>query len=71
MTARSERRSIPARRVDSYADDKMDIVFFWKQNDTGIYGRRQDMFVKYLAEEPRINRILHFDAPVNIFKSGG
>ena len=28
------------------------------------------MLVKYLAEDPRINRILHFDAPVNIFKSG-
>ena len=56
--------------VKSYVDDKIDIVFFWKQNDTGIYGRRQDMLVKYLAEDPRISRILHFDAPVNIFKSG-
>lgn len=28
-------------------DDKLDIVFFWKQNDTGIYGRHQDMLVKY------------------------
>ena len=62
--------AIPARKVESYVDDKIDIVFFWKQNDTGIYGRRQDMLVKYLAEDPRINRILHFDAPVNIFKSG-
>ena len=61
---------VPARKVDSYVDDKIDIVFFWKQNDTGIYGRRQDMLVKYLAEAPRINSILHFDAPVNIFKSG-
>ena len=60
-----------AREVASRVDDKLDIVFFWKQNDTGIYGRRQDMLVKYLAEDPRINRILHFDAPVNIFKSGG
>ena len=56
--------------VKSYLDDKLDIVFFWKQNDTGIYGRRQDMLVKYLAEDVRVNRILHFDAPVNIFKSG-
>ena len=62
--------AVPARKVDSYVDDKIDIVFFWKQNDTGIYGRRQDMLVKYLAEAPRINSILHFDAPVNIFKSG-
>ncbi|MDE0511828.1 MAG: glycosyltransferase, partial [Gammaproteobacteria bacterium] len=63
--------ALPAGKADSYVDDRMDIVFFWKQNDTGIYGRRQDMLVKYLAEDPRINRILHFDAPVNIFKSGG
>ena len=62
--------AVPARKADSYVDDKIDIVFFWKQNDTGIYGRRQDMLVKYLAEAPRINRILHFDAPVNILKSG-
>ena len=62
--------AVPARKADSYVDDKIDIVFFWKQNDTGIYGRRQDMLVKYLAEAPRINSILHFDAPVNIFKSG-
>ena len=63
----------PARtpEIRSYVDDRMDIVFFWKQNDTGIYGRRQDMLVKYLAGEPRVNRIFHFDAPVNIFRSGG
>ena len=29
--------------------EQYDVVMFWKQNDTGIYGRRQDMFVKYLA----------------------
>ncbi len=61
---------VPVRKADSFVDDRIDIVFFWKQNDTGIYGRRQDMLVKYLARDPRVNRILHFDAPVNIFKSG-
>ena len=60
-------RPLPAR---SYIDDKLDIVFFWKQNDTGIYGRRQEMVVKYLAKAPRVHRILHFDKPVGIFKSG-
>ena len=54
-----------------FVDDKIDIVFFWKQNDTGIYGRRQDMLVKYLAMEPRIQRIFHFDAPINLLRSGG
>ena len=54
----------------SCVDDKLDIVFFWKQNDTGIYGRRQDMIVKYLARHSRIHRIFHFDAPFGIFHSG-
>lgn len=40
-----------------------DIVVFWKQNDTGIYGRRQDMFVKHLAQSGRIRSIVHFDNP--------
>ena len=64
---KTERARLRAQR--SYVDDKIDIVFFWKQNDTGIYGRRQDMFVKYLARDPRVSRIFHFDAPVNVFRS--
>ena len=64
---KTERARLRAQR--SYVDDKLDVVFFWKQNDTGIYGRRQDMFVKYLARDPRVSRIFHFDAPVNLFRS--
>ena len=48
-----------------HVDDRYDIVFFWKQNDTGIYGRRQDMLVKYLSRSPRVNKIIHFDAPID------
>ena len=44
----------------------LDIAFFWKQNDTGLYGRRSDMIAKYLAASDRVNRIVHFDAPVSI-----
>ncbi len=51
---------------DPPIDERLDIVFFWKQNDTGIYGRRQDMLVKYLAQHPRIARIFHFDAPIDL-----
>ena len=47
------------------AGDVIDIVFFWKQNDSGIYGRRSDMMVKYLSRSPRVNRIIHFDAPLD------
>ena len=45
---------------------KHNIAFFWKQNDTGLYGRRSDMIAKYLAASGRVNRIVHFDAPVSI-----
>ena len=51
-------------------DGRFDVVFFWKQNDTGIYGRRQDMLVKYLARDPRIARIFHFDAPIRLLAAG-
>ena len=43
----------------------LDIVFFWKQNDSGIYGRRSDMMVKYLERLPGVNQIVHFDAPIS------
>jgi len=58
------RQEVGAGENPRYVDDKYDIVFFWKQNDTGIYGRRQDMIVKHLSESPKVNRIVHFDAPI-------
>ena len=38
-----------SRRWRAAPDEQYDVVMFWKQNDTSIYGRRQDMFLKYLA----------------------
>ena len=38
------------------AGSTYDLVVFWKQNDTGIYGRRQDMFLKYLERSGRFDR---------------
>ncbi len=40
-----------------------DIAFFWKQNDSGLYGRRSDMIARYLVESGRVDRLLHLDAP--------
>ena len=54
------------RKIRVYVDDKIDVVFFWKQNDTGLYGRRQDMLVRYLVKHPKIESIYHFDAPLNL-----
>jgi len=41
-----------------------DIAFFWKQNDSDLYGRRSDMVARYLAASGRVNRVVHFDAPL-------
>lgn len=42
-----------------------DVVMFWKQNDSGIYGRRQDMLLQELARSPRVGTIVHFDNPIS------
>ncbi len=41
-----------------------DVVVFWKQNDTGIYGRRQEMIVDQLVRSPRVGTVVHFDNPI-------
>lgn len=47
------------------AGSTYDLVVFWKQNDSGIYGRRQDMFLKYLERSGRFGTIVHFDQPMS------
>ncbi len=44
-----------------------DIVLFWKQNDTCIYGRRHDMVIKYLASRDDVRKVVVFDAPLSEF----
>ncbi|OJY60796.1 MAG: hypothetical protein BGP16_06840 [Sphingobium sp. 66-54] len=46
--------------------DGADIVVFWKQNDTTLYGRRHDMVIKYLASRTDVRRIVVFDLPISI-----
>ena len=48
------------------AGDGLDVVMFWKQGDTGLYGRRFDMLVDRLARHPDIRRIAVFDAPFSV-----
>ncbi len=43
----------------------VNLVMFWKQNDTGLYGRRQEMLLDELSRSERIKRILHIDAPIS------
>ncbi len=55
----------PAPRLRLPAGTTYDLAVFWKQNDTGIYGRRQDMFLKYLERSGRFHTIVHFDQPMS------
>ncbi|WP_003611995.1 glycosyltransferase family 4 protein [Methylosinus trichosporium] len=54
-------------RITRFTQEKRprDLVFLWKQNDSGIYGRRSDMMLKYLRESGHIRNILHLDAPMS------
>jgi glycosyltransferase involved in cell wall biosynthesis/predicted negative regulator of RcsB-dependent stress response len=45
---------------------RRDIIFFWKQNDSGLFGRRSDMVIKYLLKSDRVGRLIHFDHSVSI-----
>lgn len=42
-----------------------DIVMFWKQNDSTLYGRRCDMVAQYLASRPDVRRVILVDAPID------
>ena len=44
----------------------LDIVVFWKQHDTGLYGRRFEMLMAHLARRPEVRRIAIFDRPRSI-----
>jgi glycosyltransferase involved in cell wall biosynthesis len=39
----------------------LDFAFFWKQNDSDLFGRRSDMVVKYLLASGQVGKIVHFD----------
>ncbi len=55
----------PAVGVCNFERD-LDVVFFWKQNDTGIYQRRQDSVHEALANLPNVRKILHIEAPISV-----
>lgn len=41
-----------------------DIVLFWKQNDSCLYGRHHDMVARYLASRADVRRVIVVDAPI-------
>jgi glycosyltransferase involved in cell wall biosynthesis len=60
-TAKSVRKPAKAKVPAPF-----DLVMFWKQNDSGIYGRRSDMIMKHLLASGRVGRILQIDAPLEV-----
>lgn len=51
----------PSKRTPPY-----DVVLFWKQNDTGIYGRRHDMLSLQMCEHRSFGKVLQIDAPISV-----
>ncbi|MEJ0015582.1 MAG: glycosyltransferase [Acetobacteraceae bacterium] len=38
-----------------------DVAFFWKQNDSDLFGRRSDLMARHLPRTGLIRRVVHFD----------
>ncbi|MGB5832401.1 MAG: glycosyltransferase [Thiohalocapsa sp.] len=57
----SDRMAEPGFEVNR---DGIDVVVFWKQNDSGLYGRRADMFAKYLVRHASVRAVLMVDRPI-------
>ncbi len=60
----AKRSSLPAPVIRR--NRPIDLVCFWKQNDTGLYGQRHDMLIKYLKQNENIGEIIQFDAPIAV-----
>lgn len=56
-----QNKPVPTRRKGP-----RDLIFFWKQNDTDLYGRRSDMMMKYLLESGKVRKILQLDRAINL-----
>lgn len=56
--------SLPGATDSVQSAHGADIVVFWKQNDTGLYGRRSDMVVRYLASRSDVRKVLVVDAAI-------
>lgn len=54
-------------KVRSNSLSGIDVVLFWKQNDSGLYGRRHDMVAKLLSERDDVRKVLVIDAPISTF----
>jgi glycosyltransferase involved in cell wall biosynthesis len=65
VESKASARSPGTRRWEAGPGELYDLVVFWKQNDSSLYGRRQDMFLEHLRRSGRFGTIVHFDNPVS------
>ena len=66
-TRRARRSTLSTPSLPTPAQPVQDLVFFWKQNDSGLFGRRSDMVAKYLQRSGRFRCVLHIDLPLAMF----
>lgn len=59
-------KKVTANKPRKFRKGPPDLVFFWKQNDTDLYGRRSDMMIKYLLESGKVRKILQLDRPLTL-----
>lgn len=44
---------------------KVDIIYYWRQHDTGDYPRRQHAIARRLARHERVGHLLHLEPPLS------
>ena len=61
--ASGQRRPIKPKAL-SYLKNGRDVVFLWKQNDSGLFGRRSDMIASQFVESGFARRVIQIDNSV-------
>jgi glycosyltransferase involved in cell wall biosynthesis len=51
------------QRFDS--NHKIDVIYYWRQHDTGDYPRRQHAIARRLARHEKVGHVLHLEPPVS------
>jgi glycosyltransferase involved in cell wall biosynthesis len=64
-------RSVKPNIVDNSKPSdikRYDLILFWKQFDSGVFGRRSDMLAKYFAKDERIRKVLVIEPPLPLWE---
>lgn len=61
-----QRQAPTVPSVTNSEPKQRDVVLFWKQNDSGLYGRRSDQVAAYFARRADVRQVLVVDAPIKL-----